>query len=372
MPTPDPALPTPQPPAGGNVALGILAVLALVAALYFARAFVVSLLLGILASYALYPVVEWLNSYRLPKSIAAALVLGVIVSGLSWMALSLSDDAMELIETLPSATHKLHQRLAATPTGKRTALQAVQEAANDLVGAVAEAVGGAGAASQARSSLGIATSTWLRDYLLNQALLLIAVIAQTPIVLLLCYFLLVSGGHFRKKLVKIAGPSLSRKKDTVLILGEIHSQIQRYLFTMLTTNILLGITVWLAFSAMGMEGAGVWGVVAGVLHFIPYLGPAALAVASTFAAFLQFDSMLSALAIGSVSILLAGAIGMLFMTWMQSRLARVNVAVLFIALLFLGWLWGIWGVLLGGPLVAIAKVVCDRVESLKPVGELLG
>ena len=61
-----------------------------------------------------------------------------------------------------------------------------------------------------------------------------------------------------------------------------------------------------------------------------------------------------------------------FMTWLQSRVAGLNAAVLFIALLFFGWLWGIWGLLLGAPLVAIAKMICDRVESLKPASELLG
>jgi len=70
--------------------------------------------------------------------------------------------------------------------------------------------------------------------------------------------------------------------------------------------------------------------------------------------------------------LVAGLIGMVFMTWLQSRVARVNAAVLFIALLFFGWMWRIAGVLLGAPLIAIARVVCDRVESLTPMGELLG
>jgi len=68
----------------------------------------------------------------------------------------------------------------------------------------------------------------------------------------------------------------------------------------------------------------------------------------------------------------AGVVGVLFTTWLQSRFAGVNAAVLFIALLFFGGLWGVWGLLLGAPLLAIAKVVCDRVETLKPVGELLG
>jgi predicted PurR-regulated permease PerM len=135
---------------------------------------------------------------------------------------------------------------------------------------------------------------------------------------------------------------------------------------------LVGVGTWLAFEGLGVEHAGVWGVAAGVLHFVPYLGPALIALASGVAGFLQFESLLNALAAAGVSLLVAGGFGFGFMTWLQSRFARVNAAVLFITLLFFGWLWGAWGLLLGGPLVAIAKVVCDRVESLKPVGELLG
>ncbi len=108
------------------------------------------------------------------------------------------------------------------------------------------------------------------------------------------------------------------------------------------------------------------------MHFVPYLGPALIAFASGMAGFLQSGSLLFALAAAGASLLVAGAIGLVFMTWLQSRFARVNAAVLFIALLFFGWLWGVWGLLLGAPLVAIVKVVCDRVETLKPVGELLG
>jgi predicted PurR-regulated permease PerM len=121
-----------------------------------------------------------------------------------------------------------------------------------------------------------------------------------------------------------------------------------------------------------MEQPGVWGVAAGVLHFIPYLGPALIAFASGVAGFLQFGSPLHGLAVAGASLLVAGAVGMVFTTWLQGRFARVNPAVLFIALLFFGWLWGVWGLLLGAPLVVLAKVTCDRVESLKPVGELLG
>ena len=148
--------------------------------------------------------------------------------------------------------------------------------------------------------------------------------------------------------------------------------MQRYLLAILASNALLALCTWLAFLWLGMEQAGAWGVAAGVLHFIPYLGPALIVIASGVAAFLQTGSLLFAFTVAAVSMAVAGVIGFAFMTWLQSRFARVNTAVLFIALLFFGWLWGVWGLLLGAPIVAIAKVVFDRVESLKSAGEMLG
>ena len=109
-----------------------------------------------------------------------------------------------------------------------------------------------------------------------------------------------------------------------------------------------------------------------MFHFVPYLGPAIIAIGSGVAAFLQFGSPIHGLAAAALSLVVSGAIGLVFMTWLHGRFARVNPAVLFIALLFFGWLWGIWGLLLGAPVIAIAKAVFDRVDALKPVGELMG
>jgi predicted PurR-regulated permease PerM len=366
-----------------NLASGGLALLALAAALYLARGFFVPLLIGILASYALHPLVNWLQACRVPRSIGAALVLAMVVGSFSWIAVSMSGDAEALIEKLPEAARKLRQDLSTARSGAPTALQNMQEAAHELQGAAADAgaqpeagaKSGTSAGTRARPAAVAAQApepTWLRDYTLAQTALLATVAAQTPIVLLLTYFLLASGQHFRRKLVQLVGPSLSRKKDAVRILEEIDVQVQRYLFAMLASNALLAVGTWLAFLALGLDQAGVWGVTAGVLHFVPYLGSAVIALGSGVAAFLQFGSLPYALAVAGVSLVVAGMIGFAFMTWLQGRFARVNAAVLFIALLFFGWLWGVWGLLLGAPLVAIAKVVFDRVESLKPAGELLG
>jgi predicted PurR-regulated permease PerM len=358
-----------------TLGVGILAVIAVVAALYLARAFFVPLLIGILASYALRPVVNWLKACYIPRAAGAALVLAVLIAGVSWATLSLGDDAAAMIEKLPEAAHKVRQHVSDAQEVGPTALQKIQEAATELQGAAADATRENKPAKPALPASAIREtepSVWLRNYILTQSALLFTVAAQTPIVLLLAYFLLASGEHFRRKLVQLVGPSLSRKKDAVRILEEIDVQIQRYLLATLGSNVMVAIVTWLAFKALGMEQAGVWGVTAGVLHFIPYLGPVLFAIASGMAGFMQFGTALNAFAVAGVSLLVAGAVGSLFMTWLQSRFARVNAAVLFIALLFFGWLWGIWGLLLGAPLVAIAKVICDRVESLRPVGELLG
>ncbi len=354
-----------------NLALNILATIALIAALYLARSFFIPLLIGILASYALGPLVDWLKACYVPRPLGAALILALLVAAFSWMAYSLRDDASAMVEKLPEAAHKLRQNMNATRSQGPSILQHVQEATNELQRAATEATGGK-AANTTTVAKPPASVTWLQDYILTQSAQLVAGLAQAPIILLLIYFLLISGQHFRRKLVQLVGPSLSRKKEMVHLLEEINAQVQRYLLVILASNVLVGVGTWLAFEMLGMEQAGVWGVTAGILHFIPYLGPALLAFASAIAAFLQFDSPLQALAVGGVSLIVAGIIGMLLMTWLQSHFAQMNAAVLFIALLFFGWLWGAWGLLLSAPLVTIAKVVSDRVEPLKPVGELLG
>jgi predicted PurR-regulated permease PerM len=352
-----------------GLAAGLLAAIALVAALYLARGFFIPLLIGILASYTLHPLVDCLAAWRMPRGIGAALVLATVVAAFSWIGYSLSDDAAALIEKMPEAARKLRKNLSSARAGAPTALQNMQEAANELQGAAAEA----GDKQKARpAAIQAPAPTWLRDYTLAQSALLANVAGQAPIVLLLTYFLLASGAHFRRKLLQLVGPTLSAKKDAVRILEEIDAQVQHYLVAVLASNTLLAVITWLAFLALGLDQAGVWGVAAGVFHFVPYLGPALIAVGSCVAAYMQFGSLPHALAMGAASLLIAGLVGFAFMTWLQSRFARVNAAVLFIALLFFGWLWGVWGLLLGAPLVAIAKVIFDRVESLRPAGELLG
>jgi predicted PurR-regulated permease PerM len=189
---------------------------------------------------------------------------------------------------------------------------------------------------------------------------------------MLVFFLLISGDTFKRKLVNLAGPSLSSKKITLQILGDINTSIQRYLFMLLVTNSLLALLMWGAFRMIGLQNAGAWAVTAGLLHIVPYFGPLLTTIATGLTAFLQFGSLSMVLLVCAVSLSIATLVGMLITTWMTGKIARMNPAAVFIGLLFWGWLWNAWGFLLGIPIIVIAKVISEHVEELRPVAELLG
>jgi predicted PurR-regulated permease PerM len=159
----------------------------------------------------------------------------------------------------------------------------------------------------------------------------------------------------------------------VAILGQTEAQIQRYMLAMLVSNVLIAICTWLAFEAWGLNHAGVWGIAAGVLHFIPYVGPTLIAAASTIGAFLQFGSLFEAVLVGGTSAVIAGVIGVVFMTWLHSRFARVNAAVLFISLLF--WLvvgvFDCWRAARGDRQVVRSHRVFKPFENCSGVSRLL-
>jgi predicted PurR-regulated permease PerM len=186
------------------------------------------------------------------------------------------------------------------------------------------------------------------------------------------YFLLIAGDSFRRTLMRISGDTLSKKKITLQILEEINSQIQRYLLVQLATSALLGVVTWLTVAWIGLDNALFWGCVAGVLHLIPYAGPTAFVVLVSLVAYAQFDSLQPvALVIGSV-LAIVGVIGLLLVPWLTQRVGRLNAVTVFIALLVWGWLWGIWGLLLGIPIVMAINAVCERIEELQPISEFLG
>lgn len=358
-----------------SASLVVLAVLAVLATLHFARAFFIPLMLGFMLSYALSPLVDWCEQrLRVPRAASAAVLLLGMLGALGGSVYAFSDDINQLVVSLPEAAQKVRDSLRRqnrTSTAPKT-LETVQKAAAKLEEAAAES-SPAKAAERGVQRVVIEKPKFdIREHLWKGTLGLASLVGQVVVVTFLTFFLLVSGDTFRRKLVKLSGQSLSEKKITVQALDEINLQIQRYLLVQLVTSGIVGVATGLSFWALGLKHAAVWGFASGVLNLVPYIGSAVVTGGAGLVAFLQFGEINIALAVAGASLLIHTLVGNLLVPWLTSRTSSMNPVVVFVGVLGWGWLWGVWGLLLGIPIMMVIKAVCDRVDHLKPIGELLG
>jgi predicted PurR-regulated permease PerM len=407
-----------------NIALMVIAVIASLFALQWAKAVFIPLLMGVMLSYALTPAVERLQRWHLPRPAGAGLLLAAIVAGLVWATASISDDANEMIASLPEVAQKVRKSLQGPGPGSGSTIDKVQQAAAEFERAAEEntamASAPAAAASASPNSAAAPASSSLagsgsahsalalpsgpaasrrvepmsgnlpptprgvtrvvvekphldvKDYLWSGTLGLMTFLGQATIVFFIAFFLLASGDTFRRKMVKLAGPRLSQKKITVQALDEIHDQIQRYLFVQLATSVVVGALTGLAFFALGLNHSVIWAILAGITNLIPYLGAVVVGLASAMVGVAQFESLDRGLLIGASSFAIHTLVGNLLTPWWLGRAGRMSPFAVFVGVLVFGWLWGVWGLLLGVPILMVVKSICDRIEELKPVGELLG
>ena len=355
-----------------NLSLVVLAILASLFVLQWARAVFIPIMLSVLFSYAFSPLINWLEIKRVPRWLSSAVLLLGLLGAMLLGAYSLRVEAGQLVEALPAAAQKLGQALKSSSGKTDSALETVQKAAAQIEQATRDSAATTGPNRGATRVVIEAARFNIKNYLWTGTVGLMTLIGQVTVVVFLTYFLMLSGDTFRRKLIKLAGPSLTRKKVTLQALHEISGQIQRYLQVQLLTSLLVGILTGLALLALGLDNAAVWGVVAGVLHMVRYVGSLITAAASALVAFLQFGSINMALAVGSASVVIHTLVGNLLTPWLTSRASRLSPVAVFMGLLVWGWLWGVWGLLLGIPILMIVKSVCDRVEDLKPIGEFLG
>lgn len=380
-PEPSPPLEPSSEPAAQSAAfrlrllpLNLIAALAIIFTLRWAREVFIPLVLALFISYTLDPIVAWMERKKIPRAIGTAVVLMIVTAGIGLMIYSLGRQGEAILEQLPEAAQKFRQSLQDGRGDPDGTLNKVNKAANELEKAANEATGGASPQPKQGPPKVQVTQPALNlaDYIWVGTIGVFAVTMQSLLIFFLVYFLLVSGSTFRRKLVKIAGPSLEKKKVTVEILDEINLQIKRFLWVQLYTSLFMGFAIWLAFRWIGLENAGMWGIAAGILKSIPFMGGIVIIGGTALVAYLQFGTISMALLIGGIAIALKGIEGLLLSPLMTSKTGQIHTVWIFVGILFWGWVWGVWGLLLGIPIIMVAKAVCDRVEGLKPIGELLG
>ncbi|RYF67330.1 MAG: AI-2E family transporter, partial [Comamonadaceae bacterium] len=275
-----------------------------------------------------------------------------------------------LVDSLPVAARKVRDAVRERVSGP-SPLDTVQRAASQIE----QAAAGTAPPQTQRGVQRVVIERPpfnIRDYVWSGTMGLASAVGQMTVVIFLTFFSLASGNLFKRKMMRIAGSSLERRRITAEVLEDITKQIQRYLLVQVFTSVLVGFATWAAYAALGLENPAVWGVVAASLNLAPYIGSLVVTGTSALVAFLQFGTLDMALAIGGASLIIHTIIGNLITPWLTSRTSAMSPVAVFVSVLAWGWLWGLWGLLLGIPVMMIVKAICDRVDDLRPVGELLG
>jgi predicted PurR-regulated permease PerM len=343
-----------------SVAGGLLAAAAAVYVLQAAQAFVIPIVVAVLVSHALSPLVDRLVRLGLGRIASTALVVLLLLAALAAGLLGLWSQAMTVAERLPDAARQLRLRLEARGDGP---LDRVREAAAEL-----EQVG-EDPARLAKERSAEPPAVDLRAYLWSASGVALAGVAQAAMVIFLIFFVLLSGDLYKRKLVKIVGP---RRRLTVEILDEISEQIGRFLLVRAATSAGVGIVTGAVLWWLGLEQAAVWGVMAGVFNSIPYFGPFVVTAGLAVVSFLQFGTPGMALVVAGLALVVTSIEGWLVTPPLLGRAARMNAVAVFVSLIFWSWLWGVWGLVLAVPLMVVVKTMCDHIDELSPVGELLG
>jgi predicted PurR-regulated permease PerM len=322
---------------------------------------------GLLLFSVLDPAVDALERARVPRWIAAALVLGLTMATILGGAYALQDEAMTVINQLPAGVRRVAALVERRPQEKPGALEKVEQAAQEL--AKTDSAKPAPGVVRVQVEEPRITATGL---LWSGSAGAVAALNQLIMILFLTYFILLSDKMFRRKFVELAGPTLTKKKITIEIIDEISSQIGRFLIVQIITSLIVGFATWAALAALGLRQAALWGLLAGVFNSIPYYGPLIVSGGLAAVALLQFGTISMMLLFAGVALVITSLEGWLLTPTLMGKVASMNRVALFVGLLFWSWAWGVWGMLLAVPMMMSLKVICDHVEDLKPVGRFLG
>jgi predicted PurR-regulated permease PerM len=325
--------------------------------LYFARSIFIPIALAILLNLLLGPVVRRLARAGVPEAVGAALVLLLFLGGVGLTAFQLSGPAAGWVNGIPESMRKLETKLHDI----RATMLKVKKTTEQ----VEKMTEGTGTPTEQKV---VVKGPSLADTFLSRAG---QVASTTGVIIVLLYFMLASGDLFLRKLVKVL-PTLHDKKLAVEIVRQAESDISRYLMTVTVVNGCVGIATGLIAFGFGLPNPVLWGALAAVLHYIPYLGSAVMLAVLGMVAALTFDDVWLMLGPAASYLAVVTLEGQFLTPMLLGRRLTLNPVVIFVALLVWGWLWGAPGVLMAVPLLAAFKILCDHMPSLVAVGEFLG
>jgi predicted PurR-regulated permease PerM len=334
--------------------LGGLMALAVVYTLYFARQFLLPIAMALLLTGLLRPLVSSLVRRRLPQALAAGLVVLGAILATSVALYNLAGPAASWLRRAPGALDRFEQKVRIVTAPLDHLAQAADRMSRLVHMRSAEARG---------LEVGDLSFDWLG---LTQQ-----VAFELVVTLMLLYFLLASGDFFFRQLLAVLPRAIGRHRVEVCAV-EIEKQISVYLVTVTSINFCLGGAASFALWLLGVPNPVLWGALLGVATYVPYIGPVVAIVIIGGVALISIDDLMLALAAPLACASLSLLEGYVVTPVVVGRSLALNPLVVFLALIFWSWLWGIAGAIMAVPLLVTGKILCDNIRGLGPLGRVLG
>jgi predicted PurR-regulated permease PerM len=346
----DVEMPLPQDPR--TVFQAVLLLFAVLAALYVARGFFLPLVLAIVLKLLLQPLVRLLEGVRVPRVAGALFAIGLVVAVLAGLGVLLSSPAASWAQDLPDAWAKLQDSFALL----REPAHRAQRALGQLgIGFDVKAIGGmlqpAEWITAVFSSTGTVASTLLQ-------------------VLLILFYLLVFGETFLRRAVEIL-PRFRDKREVVELSLHIERDLSSYLVTATVINAVVGVATAGVMWITGVAGAALWGTLAFCVNYVPILGPICAVVLFAAVGLVAKGPVWLALLPAGLYLAIHLIEGEIVTPMVMARRFTINPVAVILSLIFWSWMWGVAGMVLAVPMLAIIKIVCDRLRPLRAFGHLL-
>ena len=340
-----------------SISITGLFVLAAMYTLYFARAFFLPIVLAVLLDFLLSPLIRALKRARIPEPLGAGLVIIGLLGTAGGAIYGLVGPAQEWAAKLPVSMREAENRLRKL----RTPVEQVSKTAEQVEQAAKVDNG-------SKTPEVVVKGPSLTERLFGTTQTLIASAFE---VVILLYFLLAAGDLFLQKLIKVL-PLLRDKKKAVAIARETEASVSTYLVTVTLVNLALGLAVAIVMFLLKMPNPILWGALAALAEFIPYLGASALVALLTLAGLVTFEQVGHALLVPAAYLSVNIVQSQLISPLILGRRLTLNPVAIFVGLVFWWWIWGVPGAFIAVPLIATFKIFCDHIEALAPIGEFLG
>ena len=338
-----------------TVYLGGLFFLALLVALYVGAVIVLPIILAIILKLLLQPALRPFERLHIPRAIASLIVVVLVVSGIVGFGAVVSGPAISWVHKVPEGFPRLeqHVKVLTRPLAdvERVLKRAEQATQGPTDGTPAVTVKTAG----------------LADTLLAGTFNVIVGVLTT---ILLLFFLLAAGDMFLRRVVE-GLPRFKDKRQAVDIVQSIEHDISAYLITISAINLMVGIATGTAMYVYGLGDPILWGAAAFLLNYVPILGPLVGVGMFALVGLLSFDALGPALLPAGLYLLIHVVEGEFVTPLILAKRLTLNPVLIILSLIFWYWMWGVPGAILAVPILAIIKIVCDRIKPLMAFGHFL-